>query len=596
MKLVRTIIYVFALAALVLAVRLPGYESNATNASDFQVSGSELVKYTGTAESVTLPSGIKKIGEDAFAQNTHLKTVRIGEGVKEIQYGAFRDCGNLVSVSLPDSLETIASAAFSNNSSLKRLTLGTGLKSIGLGAFAGCDNLSAVRLSSENPYFTVSGGVLYSKNMDTLVYYPAGIKADRFVMPSSVRSISGYAFWGNRYLKTITLSSSLSEIPGYAFSNCSQLVEIAIPYSVGSIHVKAFETCENLQTVVIPASVGTIHKTAFDGCRKLIIEADPTSVAYSYYERWKRNNKQDQTAQSLLNSLPDRSLEETVSDNTTEAADQGTQPVPAPEAETGGQVYIVGSHGQITTTGKPSSVNPVGTGSEVILSEGVTSADVLGQTVVVGSHAVVLMDPAQIRVNDGSMLQIQGVGRIEDRSYYQRADMTEFSIPADTVSIGKLAFARSGLKEIVLPAGMEEIGYGAFYHCDGLEAVSIADTVEWIDAYAFDHTPWLENWRKNKEQDDFLIVGSGVLLAYKGSGADVVIPEGVKVIAPAVFMGNQDIQSVSLPASLTVIGEEAFRNCTALNKVSGGTGLKETRDKAFLNTALSEIPLPVVTQ
>ena len=46
-------------------------------ASDFQMEGSKLLKYTGTAEAVSIPADIKSIGEEAFAGNDDLIKVTI---------------------------------------------------------------------------------------------------------------------------------------------------------------------------------------------------------------------------------------------------------------------------------------------------------------------------------------------------------------------------------------------------------------------------------------------------------------------------------------------------------------------------------------
>ena len=44
------------------------------------------------------------------------------------------------------------------------------------------------------------------------------------------------------------------------------------------------------------------------------------------------------------------------------------------------------------------------------------------------------------------------------------------------------------------------------------------------------HTPWLQDWYVNGESD-YLIVGDGVLLAYKGEAEDYVKPANVKYVA-----------------------------------------------------------------
>ena len=53
-------------------------------ASDFQMEGSKLLKYTGTAEVVSIPAGVQSIGEEAFAGNDDIIKVKIDGEVESI--------------------------------------------------------------------------------------------------------------------------------------------------------------------------------------------------------------------------------------------------------------------------------------------------------------------------------------------------------------------------------------------------------------------------------------------------------------------------------------------------------------------------------
>ncbi|HWQ58863.1 MAG TPA: leucine-rich repeat domain-containing protein [Clostridia bacterium] len=106
-------------------------------------------------------------------------------------------------------------------------------------------------------------------------------------------------------------------------------------------------------------------------------------------------------------------------------------------------------------------------------------------------------------------------------------------VPEGVTSIAMNALSDHTMREIVLPEGLESIGYAAFSGCVNLSAVNIPDSVTFIDSYAFYETPWLD-----ERQDTFVIVGAGLLITYRGADASVAIPEGVRVVCPLAFDGG----------------------------------------------------------
>lgn len=603
MRVIRKVIGALLLITALLITQIPVVETSAAPSSDFQIDKTTLVKYTGTASSVSIPDSIKTIGAEAFAGNTSLTSITIGKNVTEIQYGAFKDCTNLTYITFKDKLVTIGNSVFSNNTSLKKITLPKNLEKLGSGVFAGCDKLSTIIVDKNNPYFVFEKNGLYNKDKTILYCYTEGAKATQYSMPNSVIDIDEYAFWGNDYLKEISFSTNLKEIPSYAFSNCRNLLAISLPYSVKSINSKAFENCISLQKVMIPASVSYIHSSAFDGCPKLVISADSGTTAHEFYENWKLVNRTD------VNS----SLKE-----------DGDTVV-----DSGGNVYIVGSGGTLIKVKKgengshsysddaihdPSNVDYIPEYDPLLISE---PDSVLGKTMIVGGSAVLMMDSnVQISngINNREVLESEEAeaanknnyddskgdalpkyaivnDKITNYAYYGDTDLYTYTIPKVITGIGDFAFSRTNLKSIHIPKGVTRIGYAAFYHCDNLKEISIPDSVTWIEPSAFSHTAWLDAWAANPNADDFLIVGDGILIAYKGSHKFIEIPDTVETIAPACFLGHTEILGVRIPDSVTIIGEEAFKDCTSLREIHGASNVKKIQDRAFENTDLREIAL-----
>ena len=182
---------------------------------------------------------------------------------------------------------------------------------------------------------------------------------------------------------------------------------------------------------------------------------------------------------------------------------------------------------------------------------------------------------------------------VADQAYYRNMNLGAVTLPGGIREIGQFAFARSSVAQIFIPQGVEEICYGAFYHCDSLSALVLPDTVMKVEPKAFEHTAWVENFmnRTTALTGDFL-VSSGVLVAYRGTGTTVTVPEGVRVIAAEAFRGHSEIESVTMPDSLLVIGEGAFEDCTGLRDIQLNRGLRYVKDRAFMNCAARQVVVP----
>lgn len=590
-KLIGTLFLVMAIAVTQIPVSDVEAEDSSA-ASDFQMNGTTLVKYNGTAENVSVSNQVKKIDTEAFAGNDHVRSVILGDAVEVIGARAFSECDNLESVTVPDSVQTIENAAFSSCPSLKRVSVGKGLKTLGNGVFAGDYSLSSVDFDSDNPYFVCDDGAIYNKKgWDVLYQVLAGRKADSYQMPSSVNKIRPYAFWGDYNLQDVSIGGNVTEITGYAFSNCKNLKTVDISYSVNRIDMKAFEDCVRLRDITIPISVSSIHSTAFDGCTKLNIHAEPGSYAKSFAETL------------VLDDIDVSEYEEAPIPGTVSGNDAEGENAPilgpvdyyhevshmnAMEAEEDPSVKaksrVVGQEVYVLVDNARATVNVGGTG-EILGGEPVVEETELDTVPgLAGSEDAKGGSFPKYTVVNGEIIAAQA---------YYNDDMTSCEIPGGIRRIGEFAYARSALNTVRIPDGVEEIGYASFYHCDGLTDVVIPDSVREIGVSAFDKTPWLSGWKANAgEAGEFLIVGDGVLLAYRGTGGVVAIPDSVKVIGPEVFKGMSSVEGVQIPDSVSVIGEGAFEDCVNLATIHGAEGVRQIRDRAFSGCPIRTVTIP----
>lgn len=100
--------------------------------------------------------------------------------------------------------------------------------------------LTEIRVAEGNPAFVSADGVLFNKDMTTLLKYPVQKPDESYTVPEGVKSISAAAFLVQRYLRSVTLPEGLETIGEVAFYSCKQIENIDIPESVTEIFGNAF--------------------------------------------------------------------------------------------------------------------------------------------------------------------------------------------------------------------------------------------------------------------------------------------------------------------------------------------------------------------
>ena len=218
---------------------------------------------------VTIPSTLRgrrvtSIGDYAFTHRESITSITIPDSVTSIGVGAFSSCESLTSVAIPDSVTFIGDGAFNGCTSLTSVTIPDSVISIGDMPFDYCTSLASIIVDENNKnYSNDSSGVLFDKNKNKLIQYPAGNKRSSYIIPDSVISIENRAFAFCYSLESISVPYGVISIGGGAFWCCWNLTSITIPDSVTSIGGYAFHGCRNLTSLTIPISVTTICKSAF---------------------------------------------------------------------------------------------------------------------------------------------------------------------------------------------------------------------------------------------------------------------------------------------------------------------------------------------
>ncbi len=198
------------------------------------------------------------------------KHIIISEGIWEIPCGAIQ-FPEAESVRLPDSLVNINAGAFDGMRSLKRLCFGKYVMNIAdcffddiLADFDGTEPLREFAVDKHNPVYTMVGGVLFTKDLKTLVRFPVGkpVKGT-YAVRKGVEKIAPYAFsmTGER-VQSIKLPSTVGKIGKGAFSY-SSIVRVVLPPAITEIPEDAFACCWQMKEIDLPAGIKAIGEGAF---------------------------------------------------------------------------------------------------------------------------------------------------------------------------------------------------------------------------------------------------------------------------------------------------------------------------------------------
>ena len=189
-------------------------------------------------ESVSIPKGVSLIGTSAFERCYRLKKVKLPAAVTSIGSRAFRNCQKLEQitiadriagvgaeafarcyilkeVNLPDSVEYLGSEVLSSCDNITRFNIPKGVEILALDTFTNAYSLKQITVSSGNRAFCAKNGVLFSKDMKTLIRCPLD-KRGTYTVPSGVKTLRERALF-DCILSGIVLPKSVTTVENYVF-------------------------------------------------------------------------------------------------------------------------------------------------------------------------------------------------------------------------------------------------------------------------------------------------------------------------------------------------------------------------------------------
>ena len=560
--------------------------------------GKEAFKGCSGLTSVTIPDSVTSIGDRAFVGCSGLTSVIIGSSVITIGDEAFQDCSGLTSVTIPDSVTSIGDRAFEWCRGLTSVSISASVTSIGKEAFKDCSGLTSVTIPDS--VTSIGDGAFEWCRGLTAVTYNAincrnhvygseawfkGCSLTSFNIGEGVKQIPDYLACGQSRLTSVTIPESVTSIGDSAFCGCSGLTSITIPDSVTSIGGGAFGDCKGLNSVTIGSSVTYIGGGAFYGCTSLaFVTYNATKCGVLGYE-------------SFCDPVPwfvDCPL-------TALNIGEGVKQIPG--------YFAFGQKG-LTSITIPTSVISVGKGAfrdcESLASVTIPASvsfvgeeafantpwynnkpdgmvyigkvvykykgDMLCNTSVVIKDGVVSVSPRAFENCKGltDVTIPDSVSSIGDRAFCFCSGLTVVTIGNSVTSIGKAAFyGCNGLSSVIIPASVTSIGGRAFEGCSGLTTVTIPDSVTTIGGRAFLGCSGLTAVTYNATNCEGPIENRSPDPWFKDSPLTTLnIGEGVKHIPNYLAYCQRGLISITIPASVTSIGDRAFCDCSSLTSVT----------------------------
>ena len=528
----------------------------------------------------------------------------------------FSHINDITGVAIGENVTGIGVSAFAMAVNLQSVTIPAGITSIAPWAFHGCSGLTEILVDSGSGSFASADGVLYTKDMTSLVCYPAGKAGTSYDIPASVTDIRAAAFWGCGSLTAVSIPNGVTAIGDQAFSRCGVL-RFDIPDSVTSIGTYAFAVCDSLTGVRLPAGLTELSDYIFAWSQNLydvIIPGSVTSIGSGAFSGTKITCLVIPDGVTEINDevcvwcgslssviLPDGLTRIGI------GAFSGTQiqnlTIPEGVTSIGENAFIWCSQLQVVAI--PQSVTSVGNSAfegcnalDVIYYSGtqeqwdqieigsgnnyLTSANRISSLETSGSFG----DDFYWSLSGDGTLTVSGTGEmpgfwnISEMPWFAHTDeIVSAVIEPGITSLGFYAFKDcANLTSVTLPDSLTEIQVLAFFGCESLTSFAIPANLQYLDYSVFAGCRNLAEITIDPS-NTFFVLEDGVLFSAdrtelicyppKKPDSDYTVPDTVTAIHGA-FPYCVNLTSVTLPGSLTELIDGAFDGCDHLTDIYFG--------------------------
>lgn len=395
--------------------------------------------------------------------------------------------------------------------------------------------------------------------------------------PYSVTVIGDYAFSECNGLTSVTIPESVTIIGRDAFCECTSMTSIEISNSVTTINERAFYLCRSLENIIIPNSVTEIGRDAFNGCSgmtSVIIGNSVTEISGNAF--WGCTSLTSITLPSSVTTI-------------------------------GGYAFYHCDN--MATITIPPSVTSIGMGAfdwcSSLIRVNITDLAAWCRISFENYFSNPLIYAHKLYLNGRLIKDLvipESIVTINDYAFYECSALQSVAVGNDVKFIGNYAFVRcTGLTSATIGDMVERIGTYAFSDCSGLTNLTVGESVNSVDRYSFTSCNSLEtvNWNAKNCKDlpsaffpnssgittfnfgDQVLRIPGYLCYGLGNLTDVEIPATVTTIGDNAFRNCTSLESLALPDAVTSVNKEAFRGCSGLKNLKIGESVSLLHNYAF---------------
>ena len=600
--------------------------------------------------SIVLPYTLKTIEAEAFYNCFRLSSVTILGQVRNIEEYAFYGCSNLTSITMPNAIGSIARVAFDGCYKLTTIEIPKGITSIGRAAFSDCSKLESIILHDGITF--IDEMAFYSCSSLKSITIPVGVTTISSWMfgycksltdvefHSNLRTIKTYAFYGCEALTDITLPDGIKGISENAFVDCS-LVKVKLSPSITYLNVESFPST----TILVVDENSYAHNFAVTNnllCFVSTNGSEPELYTIDGVVYYIINN--EAVVVSYDKSITEPVIPESIEGypvvdikTTFKQTDIRSITLPKTLKKIGEKAFW---HCEsLTSITMADGITSIGEGafSYCYALTGITIPDTvksigyeafeqckkLANVTLSASLTSIGGDAFYDCISLTSIAIPDGVEVISSMAFYNCSSLTSVTIPDSVKCISSYAFKNcNSLTSVTIPSGVTEISGSAFYGCP-IKTVKIPSSVTKMSTASFPSTTILlveegsfaYNFASENNLLYFVISGdeepelytlNGVMyyisetgaiaVSYDGSVTDLIIPEtieGYPVVDIKKTFQKSKIKKISLPSTITNLGDHTFYECTNLTSITLPDSITSLGAYTFYEcTSLTSITLP----